>query len=154
MQKNSDYNSFRLFTKRVCFSLFFFFFMQGKNNFNFFSIFFNSQIQFSPPLPNWKLDCIDSLGIGLINTTALIFPKAFWANFTVIGCPAETPFYIYNIYKCTKQTILLALFIGDQAYEVEKKTDAQIVDEIMVFLKKVFLILFVYLSIFYLFFFF
>jgi lysine-specific histone demethylase 1 len=38
----------------------------------------SGQIQFSPPLPDWKEQAIGNLGFGLLNKLVLVFDKPFW----------------------------------------------------------------------------
>jgi [histone H3]-N6,N6-dimethyl-L-lysine4 FAD-dependent demethylase len=94
-------------------------------------------VNFFPPLPDWKVHVIDRFGFGVVNRVALIFPRMFWANSTIIGTPGKTPFIFVNLYKIIKQTVLLAVFSGESAAQLEKSSDKQIQTDIMEFLRKV-----------------
>lgn len=50
-------------------------------------------ISFDPPLPDWKLEAIENVGVGVVEKIALKFEKAFWRK------SAQTPrsvFYVAN----------------------------------------------------------
>ena len=50
-------------------------------------------ISFDPPLPDWKLEAIKNVGVGVVEKIALKFEKAFWRS------SAQTPhsvFYVGN----------------------------------------------------------
>ena len=94
-------------------------------------------VAFIPSLPTKKSNTIRRMGIGYANRIALIFPSVFWDDKSIIVNSSDEPFIIFNIYKLRKHKILLVLFYGETASNAENKTNAQLVQEIMDFLKKV-----------------
>ncbi|KAF1810686.1 hypothetical protein P152DRAFT_400782 [Eremomyces bilateralis CBS 781.70] len=113
-------------------------------------------IKFEPQLPDWKLDCIDRMGFGLLNKLVLVYDTPFWEqDRDMFGLLHESIipqsrnmkdyaaqrglFYIFwNTMKTSGAPTLVAMMAGNSAYAVENVTDAQLVDEAQTSLSKIF----------------
>lgn len=116
----------------------------------------NEDIEFSPPLPEWKLGAIGRLGFGLLNKVILVFDKPFWDTerdmFGLLREPTNPGslehedyaanrgrFYLFwNCLKTTGLPVLIGLMSGDAAYQAERIPDAEIVTEVISQLRNVF----------------
>ncbi|KAL2808346.1 flavin-containing amine oxidoreductase-domain containing protein [Aspergillus granulosus] len=116
----------------------------------------NRNIQFSPPLPEWKQGAIDRLGFGVMNKVILVFEQAFWDTerdmFGLLREPKNGAsmiqedyasnrgrFYLFwNCMKTTGLPVLIALMAGDAAHQAERTPDAEIITEVMSQLRNVF----------------
>ncbi|KAL4989161.1 flavin-containing amine oxidoreductase-domain containing protein [Aspergillus falconensis] len=113
-------------------------------------------VQFSPPLPDWKIGAIDRLGFGVMNKVILAFDNPFWDTerdmFGLLREPTNRDsmvqedyaanrgrFYLFwNCMKTTGLPVLIALMAGDSAHQVERTPDAEIIAEVMSQLRNVF----------------
>ncbi|KAL4910583.1 flavin-containing amine oxidoreductase-domain containing protein [Aspergillus multicolor] len=113
-------------------------------------------VQFSPPLPEWKWGAIDRLGFGVMNKVILVFDKPFWdAERDMFGLLREPTnrdsmvqedyaanrgrFYLFwNCIKTTGLPVLIGLMAGDAAHQAERTPDAEIIAEVMSQLRNVF----------------
>ncbi|KAL6236237.1 hypothetical protein BDW75DRAFT_207403 [Aspergillus navahoensis] len=113
-------------------------------------------VQFSPPLPDWKIGAIDRLGFGVMNKVILAFDKPFWDTerdmFGLLREPTNRDsmaqedyatnrgrFYLFwNCIKTTGLPVLIALMAGDAAHQAECTPDAEIIAEVMSQLRNVF----------------
>ncbi|CCG81016.1 putative Flavin-containing amine oxidase [Taphrina deformans PYCC 5710] len=100
-------------------------------------------IEFSPPLPVWKLEAIENLGYGLLNKVVLVYEKQFWAkNIDLIGSipagadqlnSAEDRGRFYMFWDCTSpgggRPVLVALMAGDAAYLCETTQSQSLVSD-------------------------
>ncbi|UJR11102.1 hypothetical protein I4U23_015284 [Adineta vaga] len=96
----------------------------------------SNTIQFSPPLPTWKKEAIDTMGFGLLNKVYLQFSELFWEKqlrrITIVREQSQ-------FYYCLPEYQMLALYVsGFMARQYEKKTDQQIVDEIFQSLQRIY----------------
>lgn len=116
----------------------------------------NHHIQFSPPLPDWKLGPIERLGFGVMNKVILVFDQPFWDTerdmFGLLREPANRDsltqedysanrgqFYLFwNCLKTTGLPVLVALMAGDAAHQAERIPDADIIAEVTGQLRNVF----------------
>ncbi|KAL2848573.1 flavin-containing amine oxidoreductase-domain containing protein [Aspergillus pseudoustus] len=116
----------------------------------------NRNIQFSPPLPDWKQGAIDRLGFGVMNKVILVFEHPFWDAerdmFGLLRAPKNGAsmiqedyaanrgrFYLFwNCMKTTGLPVLIALMAGDAAHQAERTPDAEIITEVMSQLRNVF----------------
>ncbi|KAL3464670.1 flavin-containing amine oxidoreductase-domain containing protein [Aspergillus heterothallicus] len=116
----------------------------------------NRNIQFSPPLPEWKQGAIDRLGFGVLNKVILVFEQPFWdTERDMFGLlrEAKNPasmiqedyaanrgrFYLFwNCMKTTGLPVLIALMAGDAAHQAERTPDVEIITEVMSQLRNVF----------------
>ncbi|PYI18357.1 hypothetical protein BO99DRAFT_386768 [Aspergillus violaceofuscus CBS 115571] len=113
-------------------------------------------IQFSPPLPEWKLGAIDRLGFGVMNKVILVFDQPFWDTerdmFGLLREPQNRNsmrqedysanrgrFYLFwNCMRTTGLPVLIALMAGDAAHQAECTPDAEIIAEVTSQLRNVF----------------
>ncbi|RAL17150.1 putative lysine-specific histone demethylase Aof2 [Aspergillus homomorphus CBS 101889] len=113
-------------------------------------------IQFSPPLPEWKLGSIDRLGFGVMNKVILVFDEPFWDTerdmFGLLREPQNRDsmrqedysahrgrFYLFwNCMRTTGLPVLIALMAGDAAHQAECTPDAEIIAEVTSQLRNVF----------------
>ncbi|KAF9922346.1 hypothetical protein FBU30_007572 [Linnemannia zychae] len=108
------------------------------------------QIQFLPPLPDWKEQAISNLGFGLLNKLVLVFDKVFWSKdvelFGYVGSGQECSsksnynlkayrssrgkFYMYwNCNVVSGLPVLVTLMAGQSAYDCEKISKEELVQE-------------------------
>ncbi|PYH30891.1 putative lysine-specific histone demethylase Aof2 [Aspergillus neoniger CBS 115656] len=113
-------------------------------------------IQFSPPLPDWKVGAIDRLGFGIMNKVILVFDQPFWDTerdmFGLLREPSNRNsmmqedyaanrgrFYLFwNCIKTTGLPVLIALMAGDAAHQAENTADSVIIAEVTSQLRNVF----------------
>ncbi|KAH8434903.1 putative lysine-specific histone demethylase Aof2 [Aspergillus melleus] len=116
----------------------------------------HGSVQFSPPLPDWKLGAIDRLGFGVMNKVILVFEQPFWDTerdmFGLLREPQSRDsmtqddysanrgrFYLFwNCLKTTGLPVLIALMAGDAALQAECTPDAEIIAEVTSQLRNVF----------------
>jgi polyamine oxidase len=102
----------------------------------------NNDIRFDPPLPENKLKAIQTLGMGLLNITALKFPHIFWDKnvtstaLTFVDNSSVSMFFHLN--TLIHEPILIGYSGGNRARELEKLSDATLIANIMQNFKKVF----------------
>lgn len=100
-------------------------------------------IRFHPALPAEKQKAIDVLGMGLLNITALKFPKAFWPKepqalfFTGCFDPSSVSVF-FNLYHFIEQPILIGYNGGDKGHRLEKLSDDELIKNTMTQLKKIY----------------
>ncbi len=99
-------------------------------------------ITFSPALPNWKNEAIQTLAMGVLNKTYLRFPNAFWdTEADLIGHISERKgewTEILNLYKYTQQPVLLGFNAGEYGRFIEDLSDEQIVAGMMQVLRTIY----------------
>lgn len=113
----------------------------------------NGDIKFSPALPTWKRDAIESIGFGVVNKVALRFDRAFWVddqrNRNGEAIDEDGPDHIgrvptkhgvftmfLSMVRCTGAPILVAITAGKFAKYIEKQTDSEVVQMAMEALKQ------------------
>eukprot|EP00250_Pteridium_aquilinum_P020130 c24714_g1_i1 orf=917-5227(-) len=102
-------------------------------------------IEYSPPLPDWKIDSIQQLGFGLLTKVVMEFPVAFWDE-TVdsFGCTAELNetrgrcFLFWNLKNMVGFPILSTLVAGKAAVEDEQKEGSEVLEHALQVLRKLF----------------
>jgi len=95
-------------------------------------------VRFVPPLPHSKRTAIAQLGCGLLNKCALSFSRVFWQDSDFMGMAGpEHSYLVLNATKYTEKPILIFMFGGSFAKDVEDWTDSEIVEDCMVVLKKI-----------------
>lgn len=99
----------------------------------------SAKVKFTPTLPSSKEDAISKLGCGLLNKCALSFKDVFWQDSDFIGMAGEnSPFLILNGHKFTGKPILIFMFGGESAHDVDLDwSDEDLVKECMTVLRKV-----------------
>eukprot|EP00742_Colponemidia_sp_Colp-10_P007272 GILJ01007818.1.p1 GENE.GILJ01007818.1~~GILJ01007818.1.p1 ORF type:complete len:1106 (+),score=173.52 GILJ01007818.1:69-3386(+) len=99
-------------------------------------------IQFSPPLPPWKQEAIQRLGMGVLNKVMLAFDRRFWpTDIGYIGHASDIrgEFYIFvDLEATTGKPILLALIAGSFALRLEHSTDEDIRKQAVETLRKIY----------------
>jgi len=102
----------------------------------------SGDIQFSPALPQSKLDAINLIGSGTINKTWMIFPSTFWDTdslmFGYISDPKGHFSEWYSFDDLETFSVLLAFNGGSEAIEMEAMTDEEITAEAMTVLRTMF----------------
>jgi monoamine oxidase len=104
------------------------------------------EIQFYPPLPDWKKSAIERLGYGTYTNVVLVFPKSFWEDsmnlFGVLNRPGENSrgnhFTFWNISLSTGVPTLMSCISGEAALVAQYKTDHDIVKGAMTRLASIF----------------
>ncbi|EFX03272.1 lysine-specific histone demethylase [Grosmannia clavigera kw1407] len=116
----------------------------------------HGNVEFEPPLPEWKTDVIRRLGYGVLNKVILTFPRVFWdPKYDIFGVLREpsngssldqqdysrrrgSMFQGFNVTTTTGLPCLLALMAGDAAYDTETSSNDELVAEAMAVLRSVF----------------
>jgi monoamine oxidase len=99
-------------------------------------------VQFSPALPAWKQNAIQSLEMGVLHKTYLLFPEVFWeADKDVIGHIAEqkglwTEFL--NLQPTTGKPVFMGFNSGWYGRELEQLPEAEVVERMMSVLRKLY----------------
>ncbi|MGC5342573.1 flavin monoamine oxidase family protein [Streptomyces sp. DT171] len=100
-------------------------------------------IAFTPELPAEKTAAIEKLRMGTLSKTWLLFPKVFWDRNTLTHAYLGTKDNIWSEWYSFAdvydgRAVLLCLNGGEGGTRVEKLEDAEIVEEAMTVLKKIF----------------
>jgi monoamine oxidase len=101
-------------------------------------------LQWQPPLPSTNQQALDKLSMGLLNKLVLVFPRVFWPRDLEVFnrvAPQNTPgawSETYNMLSHTGKPVLVAFNAAQYAAHLEQKTAAQVKDEYMAVLKKLF----------------
>ena len=100
-------------------------------------------ISFEPPLPKRKKEAIERIGFGNYNKCVLTFPHVFWSSAAdfigVVGSPftgCEGVFCNVSLVQDGLPVIVI-IYGGENAAEVEKFTDIQVVTECLDMLQRV-----------------
>jgi monoamine oxidase len=94
-------------------------------------------VKFVPLLPDSKQNAIQMLGCGLLNKCALSFPKVFWQDSDFLGMADKKYSYlILNTVPYTNKPILIFMYGGSFAREIEGWTDAEVVEDCVKVLKR------------------
>lgn len=95
-------------------------------------------ISFVPPLSPAKQQAIEELGCGLLNKCAMAFPDIFWQDSDFLGLAGSTHCYlVLNAAKFTQRPILIFMYGGSFAKDLEAWTDSEIVADCLYVLKKI-----------------
>jgi monoamine oxidase len=115
-----------------------------------------NNIQFDPPLPEWKTGAIQRIGFGVLNKIVLVYKEPFWDErrdiFGTLRNPAnrfsldQTDYFsqrgrFFQWFNCTKTSgvpTLLALMAGDAAFYTEMTPNEELIEEATKVLKSVF----------------
>jgi vacuolar protein sorting-associated protein 33A len=116
----------------------------------------HGNVQFEPPLPEWKTGPIERLGFGVLNKVILVYAKPFWDGsrdiFGVLRQPDNRGsqsqkdyrssrgrlFQWFNVSNTTGLPCLVGLMAGDAALAVEGTPDAELIAEATAVLRNVF----------------
>ena len=100
-------------------------------------------ISFDPPLPKRKKEAIERIGFGNYNKCVLTFPYVFWSSAAdfigVVGSPftgCEGVFCNVSLVQDGLPVIVI-IYGGENAAEVEKFTDIQVITECLDMLQRV-----------------
>lgn len=90
-------------------------------------------ISFDPPLPPCKKAAIENLKMGLLNKIVLKFPKTFWPekyhNLYLSSSCTPTISLFVNYFPFFQQPILAGFVGGENAHELEKLTEQQLINK-------------------------
>ncbi|CAF3230348.1 unnamed protein product [Rotaria socialis] len=95
-----------------------------------------NSIQFTPPLPDWKQNAIDQMGLGLLNKIFIQYPSTFWDEKLDDLFIASNSFRFFVCHP--HDHILVAFVCGRFARKLEQQTDEEIVEEIIQCLKPIY----------------
>ncbi len=99
-------------------------------------------IQFTPNLPAAKQQAIQQVAMGNVNKVALLFEQAFWdTNLQYIGYTGKMKgaySYFLNARTFCDANLLVTFGFGLFGKTLDTKTDAQIQDEVMEVLRKIY----------------
>jgi monoamine oxidase len=98
-------------------------------------------ILFQPPLPDWKREAINRMGMGLMNKLILQFPNHFWdpdVKCFSHACKERRGRFRFTICIPPPANILILFVTGILAWELEDLTDTQILEQVMKFLRQIF----------------
>ncbi|CAK7266582.1 hypothetical protein SEPCBS57363_002162 [Sporothrix epigloea] len=116
----------------------------------------HGDVEFDPPLPQWKLGPITRLGYGVLNKIILTYRQPFWdTNRDIFGVLREPDnrfsldqeqyakhrgrmFQWFNVTKTTGVPCLIALMAGDAALDAEKDSNDKLIAEATSVLQSVF----------------
>ena len=94
-------------------------------------------VQFFPTLSKTKTNAINALGCGLLNKCVISFPIAFWQDSDFFGqAEPDYSYLVLNAMKYTKKPILIFMYGGDFAREIEDWSDTEIISDCLNVLKK------------------
>ncbi|PQP95866.1 lysine-specific histone demethylase 1 homolog 1 [Prunus yedoensis var. nudiflora] len=102
-------------------------------------------IEFVPELPQRKKGAIQSLGFGLLNKVAILFPYNFWGgDIDTFGHLTEDPsmrgefFLFYSYSSVSGGPLLVALVAGDAAIKFELMSPVESVNRVLEILRGIF----------------
>lgn len=96
------------------------------------------QVKFVPPLPPAKQLAFQQLGCGLLNKCIISFSEVFWQDSEFLGLAEKDHAYlVLNAVKYTGKPILIFMYGGSFAKEIEAWTDAAIVEDCLRVLKRI-----------------
>ena len=99
-------------------------------------------IQFTPNLPNTKLNAIQKVGMNCVNKFLLTWNTAFWDDVQYISYTPEIRDkfnYFVNLKKVDSNINALMTFAyADYARQTENMSDQEIINEIMIHLKDIY----------------
>mgnify|MGYP001047736483 CR=1 FL=1 len=98
-------------------------------------------ILFEPPLPDWKRNAINQMGIGVMNKLVLRFPHNFWdrkIEGILHASNQRRGRFRFTLCLPPPANILILFVTGSFARELELLTDEQILEEALTFLRTIF----------------
>lgn len=116
----------------------------------------HGDIEFNPPLPDWKSQTISRLGFGILNKVVLVYEKVFWESdrhiFGVLKDAADPRstlqseyrrsrgrfFQWFNVTNTSGLPCLIALMAGDAGFETEHARNEDLIREATETLRSVF----------------
>ncbi|KAI9435405.1 amine oxidase [Lactarius indigo] len=104
----------------------------------------NDDVQFHPPLPEWKIEAIHSITMATFTKIFLQFPQKFWFD-TEVGVHAYPMKGRYPVWQgldidgfMPGSGVIVATVTGDYSKRIEAMTDAQVQSEVMQVLRAMF----------------
>lgn len=99
-------------------------------------------VEFSPQLPEPKVNAINRLGMGVLNKLYLQFPQAFWDKEThllgyISASKGEWAEWV-NLYRYTKEPVLLGFNAGSYGQAIELLPDTEIISRAMQTLRQMY----------------
>ncbi|KKA29991.1 hypothetical protein TD95_002979 [Thielaviopsis punctulata] len=116
----------------------------------------SGNVQFDPPIPEWKAGAIKRVGYGVLNKLILTYQDPFWEPdrdiFGILRDPSNLEslqqkdyaesrgrlFQWFNVSQSSGLPCLVALMAGKAGYATEKEDDKALVEEATTLLRKVF----------------
>lgn len=102
----------------------------------------SGKVEFSPKLPTFMQESIDTLTVGMFNKVALRFSEAFWPRncdmFEIVPYKERIVCQILNWYKYTQHPVLVVCIAADTAKALEKLYDDEIKASVMAVLLQLF----------------
>lgn len=99
-------------------------------------------ILFSPPLPKWKTQSLNRLGMGNLNKIVLCFDKVFWNHdlhlFGVVNHKASGRGEFFLFWHHGRTPTLTGLISGDAADNIEKLSDVEVLDRCLGVLRSIY----------------
>ncbi|KAH9003707.1 amine oxidase [Lactarius hatsudake] len=104
----------------------------------------NDDVQFSPPLPEWKVEAIHSLTMATYTKIFIQFPQKFWFD-TEVALYADSERGRYPLWMSLDldgfmpgSGVIVATVTGDFSKRIEAMTDAQVQSEVLEVLRTMF----------------
>ncbi|PKI65629.1 hypothetical protein CRG98_013924 [Punica granatum] len=95
-------------------------------------------VKFEPELPRRKRAAIESLGYGLLNKVAMVFPHVFWGDdLDTFGCLSDESskrgefFLFYSYHTVSGGAVLIALVAGEAAVAFESTNPSTIQQRVL-----------------------
>lgn len=88
-------------------------------------------VNFEPSLSAAKLSAIEAFGMGLENKIILQFPKVFWPPTNYFYSQIDTRFVFLNLDHFGKTGVLVAHCPPPYCRDVERETDAQVLETVL-----------------------
>ncbi|ATY60680.1 lysine-specific histone demethylase 1 [Cordyceps militaris] len=116
----------------------------------------HGNIEFDPPVPEWKSLAVERLGFGILNKVALVYDQVFWESdrhiFGVLkdaSDPQSTAqheyrgsrgrfFQWFNVTNTTGIPCLIALMAGDAGFDTEASSNEDLIREATETLRSIF----------------
>lgn len=102
----------------------------------------HGDVGFTPLLPEAKRAAIDRLGMGVLNKCYLKFPRVFWDArpqlLGYVGAAQGRWAEWLNVYRFTRQPILLGFNAGSFGEQLESLSDEEVVSSAMTVLKSIY----------------
>lgn len=102
----------------------------------------SGDVQFIPPLPEWKNQSISSMGMGLMDKMILQFENVFWdptiRAYKYLRNDHSQFSWISNFYPSTGEPILILISAADTAESMAHLSDEEVLEKAMTVLRDVF----------------
>lgn len=116
----------------------------------------HGDVEFDPPVPEWKSQAIHRLGFGILNKVVLVYDKVFWeSDRHIFGVLKDAPnpqstsqwdyrgsrgrfFQWFNVTNTSGLPCLIALMAGDSGFDTENSSNEDLIREATETLRSVF----------------